>query len=180
MHIPQFKEIENYEVNLEDVSEMTQTVSPHEITIPIKIPDYQTEYFQDTTLFYSWNKINNIKRDFCYYYSKCSYNFKALNKLNKSSATVQKVIKKIKKYHSIPLFNKPPKIKKEKIVKPRKYKRKSISEEIKEYIIKKLDTGTEPRKLAQLLYMKVKRINKIYKLRKNYFKPVKKKKHIEK
>ena len=37
MHIPQLKEIENYEVNLEDVSEMTQTVSPHEITIPIKI-----------------------------------------------------------------------------------------------------------------------------------------------
>ena len=170
IHIPQVKPLENYEVTLEDIADMPKTVSPKEITVDINFTSGSHSYFTDASNFYSWKNNYIIEKDFNFYVNKLSYEYNFFKKADNYFVNVNKLIKKIKKKHSFPILEK---IKKTKVkyTKPVKYKRTFISQDLKQHIVKKMDEGIEPKKLALTLNMKVKRINEIYKIMKNCFKP---------
>ena len=164
IHIPQLNS-ENFEVNLEDVASMTNTVSPKEITIPCDsrfTADPDGYYFRDSTPFYSWNKNNDIKDNLCYYYCKLGYDFSTLLNSESSNIDINQLISDIKNKYS------KPKIKEENVVKNKsykkdvKYRRRYLSQDLKRYIIKQIDSGINSQKLSKELMIKVKQINFIY------------------
>ena len=179
IHIPQIRPLENFEVSLEDIADMPKTVSPKEITVDINFTSGQHTYFNDSSNFYSWKNKTIIDKDFNYYLSKLTYDYTNLTKETNKIVNVNKLIKKIKDRHSFPILE-TVKRKKIKYIKPVKYKRKFISQDLKRDIVSKIDNGIQPKILAQSLNMKVKRVNEIYKIMKNYYKPKKRVKRYRK
>ena len=62
IRIPQVKPLYEFDVKLEDIYEMSLTVSPKESTIDLKIDEESKEkfYFREATYFYSWKKLMNF------------------------------------------------------------------------------------------------------------------------